>query len=95
MRLLLLFKYIDFILLPLSFSYNSDVGVLITERQRGLLDVSSSHLDRVLKQLETGIQMDIVASTLRGFVLSIEEIVGEIPDKNIIENIFKNFCVGK
>jgi tRNA U34 5-carboxymethylaminomethyl modifying GTPase MnmE/TrmE len=39
--------------------------------------------------------MDIVASTIRGFSFAIMEIIGEIPDKEVIENIFKNFCVGK
>ena len=78
-----------------NFSYDSTVGVLITARQRGLLEVSGNHLELAVEQLESGVGMDVVASTLRGFVLSLKEIVGEILDNDIIENIFKNFCVGK
>ena len=78
-----------------NFSYNTNVGVLITERQRGLLERSLTHLDASIGQIKSGDGMDIVASTLRGFILSIKEIVGEIQNKEIIENIFNNFCVGK
>jgi tRNA modification GTPase len=78
-----------------SCSYDAGVGVLITERQRSLLEQSSAHLGAAIEQLESDVSMDIVASTLRGFVLSIKEIVGEFQNKEIIENIFNNFCVGK
>ncbi len=78
-----------------NYTYNDSVGVLITERQRTLLERSSEHLNAAAEQLETGVSIDIVASTLRGFVLSIKEIVGEFQNKEIVENIFNNFCVGK
>ena len=78
-----------------SCSYDSDVGVLITGRQRGLLKDSVECLQLAHDQLKSSVGMDIVASTMRGFSLILMEIVGEIPDKDIIENIFKNFCIGK
>jgi len=78
-----------------NYSYDASVGVLITDRQRGLLEQSSTHLDAAIEQLESDVGMDIVASTLRGFIISIKEIVGEFQNKEIIENIFNNFCVGK
>jgi len=78
-----------------NYSYDAKVGVLITERQRGLLDESSTHLAAAIEQLESDVSMDIVASTLRGFVLTIKEIIGEFQNKEIIDNIFNNFCVGK
>ena len=78
-----------------SCSYESDVGVLITGRQRGLLKDSVECLQLAHDQLKSSVGMDIVASTMRGFSLILMEIVGEIPDKDIIENIFKNFCIGK
>ena len=40
------------------------------------------HLGAAIEQLESGVGMDIVASTLRGLVLSVKEIVGEF------QNIF-------
>ena len=78
-----------------NYSYDSSVGALITNRQRGLLRDSLDCLNLAHKQLKSNVGMDVVASTVRGFSLALMEIIGEIPDKDIIENIFKNFCIGK
>ena len=69
--------------------------MLITQRQRALLTESNLFLGEAVKQLDSGVETDIVASTLRGFVCSIKDVVGEIPNKEIVQNIFSNFCVGK
>ena len=70
-------------------------GFMITQRQRGLLEESALCLNEAIDQLAEGIETDIVASTLNGFVVAIKDVVGEIPNKAIIQNIFSNFCVGK
>ena len=70
-------------------------GFMITQRQRGLLEESALCLNEAIDQLTEGIETDIVASTLNGFVATIKDVVGEIPNKAIIQNIFSNFCVGK
>ena len=70
-------------------------GFMITQRQRGLLEESALCLNEAIDQLTEGIETDIVASTLNGFVVAIKDVVGEIPNKAIIQNIFSNFCVGK
>ena len=70
-------------------------GFMITQRQRGLLEGASLCLNEAVEQLRAGIETDIVASTLNGFVVIIKDVVGEIPNKEIIQNIFSNFCVGK
>ena len=70
-------------------------GFMITQRQRGLLEESALCLNEAIAQLAEGIETDIVASTLNGFVVAIKDVVGEIPNKAIIQNIFSNFCVGK
>ena len=69
--------------------------VLITQRQRRLLDDSDQYLKDALDQIQAGIETDIIASTLQGFVTSIKDVVGEIPNRDILQNIFSNFCVGK
>jgi len=70
-------------------------GFMITQRQRGLLEEASLCLNEAIEQLHAGIETDIVASTLNGFVVAIKDVVGEIPNKEIVQNIFSNFCVGK
>ena len=68
---------------------------MISQRQRGLLENSLLCLDEAIVQLDSGIETDIIASTLNGFVVAIKDIVGEIPNKDVVQNIFNNFCVGK
>jgi tRNA U34 5-carboxymethylaminomethyl modifying GTPase MnmE/TrmE len=70
-------------------------GFMISQRQRGLLENSLLCLDEAIVQLDSGIETDIIASTLNGFVVAIKDIVGEIPNKDVVQNIFNNFCVGK
>lgn len=74
---------------------NRSSMVLITQRQRKLLADAGLCLDEAIIQLDAGVETDVIASTLRGFVLSIKEVVGEIPNKDVLQNIFSTFCVGK
>ena len=69
--------------------------VLITQRQRKLLANADLCLEESIGQLDAGVETDIIASTLQGFVVSIKDVVGEIPNKDVLQNIFSTFCVGK
>ena len=69
--------------------------VLITQRQRNLLSDAALCLEGAIVQLDTGVETDIIASTLQGFVVIIKDVVGEIPNKDVLQNIFSTFCVGK
>ena len=68
---------------------------LITQRQRTLLADAGLCLEEAIIQLNAGVETDVIASTLRGFVVSIKDVVGEIPNKDVLQNIFSTFCVGK
>ena len=74
---------------------DKESGFMISRRQRGLLENSLLCLDEAIIQLDSEIETDIIASTLNGFVVAIKDIVGEIPNKDVVQNIFNNFCVGK
>ena len=74
---------------------DQDSLVLITDRQRSLLADASLCLKDSIVQLDGGVETDIIASTLRGFIVSIKDVVGEIPNKDVLEHIFSSFCVGK
>ena len=71
------------------------LAVLITQRQRKLLSDAGLCLEEAIIQLEAGVDTDVIASTLQGFVVSIKDVVGEIPNKDVLQNIFSTFCVGK
>ena len=74
---------------------DGSLAVLITQRQRKLLADAGLCLEGAISQLDAGVETDIIASTLQGFVVSIKDVVGEIPNKDVIQNIFSTFCVGK
>jgi tRNA modification GTPase len=90
----LLTSFSTYILNNINLS-DRESGFMISQRQRGLLENSLLCLDEAIVQLDLGIETDIIASTLNGFVVAIKDIVGEIPNKDVVQNIFNNFCVGK
>ena len=69
--------------------------ILVAKRQRDLLMTALSSVAVVIKQIDAGIDTDILASGLHGFVAILKEVVGEIPNRDVLNNIFSNFCVGK
>jgi len=69
--------------------------VLITHRQRALLESSLSVIDVLLKQIDEHIETDVLASGIRGFVENLKDVVGEVYNEDVLNNIFSNFCVGK
>ncbi len=70
-------------------------NMLITLRQRNLIGASLVSIDELLGQIDAGIESDILASSLRGFVIILKDVFGEIPNEDVLNNIFSNFCVGK
>ena len=69
--------------------------VMITRRQRGLLKKSHGILCEALEQSRENIGTDILSSTLRQFVVCIQDVIGEIPNENIMKTVFSTFCIGK
>jgi len=74
---------------------NSD-SIIITNLRHyeALLHVSES-LGRVITGLEESIPEDLIAIDIRQAIHYLGEITGEITSDEILENIFKNFCIGK
>ena len=70
--------------------------VLITNlRHKQALDLALTDIQRAIVSLRSSASGDLVAEDLRQCLAHLAEIVGEISDTTILENIFKNFCVGK
>ena len=69
--------------------------VLINKRQSSCLEAGLNSINLISIQLADGLEMDIVASTLRNFINILSDMIGDISDESIINNIFNSFCVGK
>ena len=78
-----------------NFDISTSDEMMINRRQFQLLKESSVHINSAIKQIKEKRGADILASTLHSFVDSIKEIVGEVPNKEIINKIFNDFCIGK
>ena len=65
------------------------------ERQRLLVKKAKEKTAVILTELNNGYSMDIIASSCRDFVEIIEELLGQITSNDVLNNIFKGFCVGK
>lgn len=59
-----------------------------------LLHVAES-LERVRTGLENNLQEDFIATDIRHAIHYLGEITGEITTDEILQNIFRNFCIGK
>ena len=78
----------------LSQSTYSNVAVC-NERQWLLVKQATEKVEGVLAELNSGYSMDILASSCRDFIEIIEDLLGKITSNDILNNIFKGFCVGK
>ena len=74
---------------------NSNSAALCNKRQISLLEQSNKILDEIINNLNNNVEMDIVASQTKGVVNLIEELLGKITSTEVLNNIFKGFCVGK
>ena len=71
-------------------------GVLITHlRHRGALERACASLDEVLLSVERRMAAEFIAVDLRAAINAIGEIIGETTTDDILDRIFKEFCIGK
>lgn len=64
-------------------------------RQINLLKQIKLVFEDAMNSLENNIEMDIVASQLKGATDMFDELLGKMTSNEILNNIFKGFCVGK
>lgn len=71
-------------------------GVMITHlRHRGALERAQAALEQVLRSVEGEMAAECVAADLRGAVNALGEIIGATTTDDILDRIFKEFCIGK
>lgn len=74
----------------------SDNEIIITNiRHYEALSSALTSIRRVKEGLEGGIPSDLISQDLRECIFHLSDITGEINTDMTLENIFKNFCIGK
>ena len=74
---------------------DTDAVFITNARHKQALDLAYADILRAIASLRNKASGDIVAEDLRQCIAHLAEIVGEISSQAVLENIFKNFCVGK
>ena len=68
--------------------------VAVNARSQALLEESDSALLQAMEQFASG-EFELAASDLRSAMHSIGKITGKSSDPDVLDEIFKNFCIGK
>ncbi len=79
-----------------SYDHSNEDDILITNtRHLELLKRASEGLMASINAVNSGLPTDLTAQDIRHVLSTIGEITGEITTGDILQNIFKNFCIGK
>ena len=68
---------------------------IFSERHFGCLNTAISFLDAACTTLENDFEADMASIDLENCASSLGEITGTTVNDEVIDNIFKNFCIGK
>ena len=68
---------------------------LCNTRQMEVLKKIDDLFVNVLESFDEGLEMDIIASQIKDSVYMFEELLGKMTTEEVLNNIFKGFCVGK
>ncbi|MDR4498181.1 MAG: tRNA uridine-5-carboxymethylaminomethyl(34) synthesis GTPase MnmE [Candidatus Scalindua sp.] len=70
-------------------------GIIFSLRQKLIMAKVTEIIGRILESIQLQIGHEFVAIDLRGAVDSIGEITGEVATDDILDLVFKEFCIGK
>ena len=89
-------KLHDFLQTAAALPEVSDDAVVVTNvRHYEALRAALGDIRRVQQAMHDGLPGDLVSEDLRLCINHLSEIVGEVSSELVLQNIFKNFCIGK
>lgn len=75
---------------------DSSQKLIITNvRHKSALEKTKTALENILETVNLGMPMDLMAVDIKDALDSLSEVTGEISSEDLLDHIFKNFCVGK
>lgn len=78
-----------------NLSSSTEERVIDSLRQKELLERAFSSLEDVKKSLQDEVYLDLIAVDLKESLDALGEITGEVTSVDILNRMFKDFCVGK
>lgn len=74
----------------------ADESLIVTNvRHYNALNEASSELNSLIKGLDDGLTIDLLAQHLRTAIESLSSITGRITSETVLHNVFSRFCIGK
>jgi tRNA modification GTPase len=74
---------------------DADVPVLTRERQTRAVERALKEVTKFREGLEEGLPAEVAATHLRPAETELEELLGVIPREEILDRLFREFCIGK
>ncbi|MGL4688189.1 MAG: tRNA uridine-5-carboxymethylaminomethyl(34) synthesis GTPase MnmE, partial [Fusobacteriaceae bacterium] len=74
---------------------NSQKIIITNVRHKSALEKTKDAIISIFETIEAGLPMDLIAVDLKEALDSLSEVTGEISSEDLLDHIFKNFCVGK
>lgn len=87
-------KKIEAVLLR-YFRTNESSSILVNKRQSNHLRNSLAHLNEVMNLIKLSINEEIILQELKLCIDSINLIIGSKDNEDMLDELFKNFCIGK
>lgn len=74
---------------------NSDMNVLQSQRQINLLEQAIRYLEQSISQLSNNVPLDLVIESYNSSLDSLNKVLGLDYEYDFLDELFKNFCLGK
>lgn len=69
--------------------------VITNVRHKTALEKTKDAIKNIFETIEIGLPMDLIAVDLKEALDALSEVTGEISTEDLLDHVFKNFCVGK
>lgn len=69
--------------------------ILVNLRQRKLLEAARQHVDQACRCIDQTSEAELVAIEIKDALGSLQEILGQGVSEDVLDHIFKRFCIGK
>ena len=73
----------------------ADAAVVTNPRHKAALERAQAHLREAIAGLEAALPEDVISMDLRGAAEALGEITGDSITEDLLDSIFRNFCIGK
>ena len=75
--------------------YASEDTIVTNLRHYEALISALKAIERVQYGMQSGLSGDFISLDLRECIHHLSDIIGEVSTDSVLQNIFKNFCIGK